>query len=58
MPYFPERFEQAYVTQLQDFVDRLRQDKPPLITCADGLAALRISLAATQSLKENRPVSI
>ncbi len=58
VPYFPERFEQAYTTQLQDFVDRLLRDEPPLITCADGLAALRISLAATQSLKENRPISV
>ncbi|MCI0390651.1 MAG: inositol 2-dehydrogenase [Acidobacteria bacterium] len=58
VPYFPERFGQSYVTQLQNFVDRFLQDKPPLITCADGLAALRITLAATQSLKENRPISV
>ena len=58
VPYFMERFGQAYVTQLQDFVDNVRNDKPAPITCDDGIAALRVTLAATQSLKENRPVEV
>lgn len=58
VPYFMERFGQAYRTQLQHFVDRLRSGEAPTITCDDGLAALRISLAATQSWKENRPVEL
>jgi inositol 2-dehydrogenase len=56
VPYFMERFGQSYVDQLQNFVDHLRQGKPPSITCDDGIAALRISLAATRSLHEKRPV--
>jgi predicted dehydrogenase len=58
VPYFMERFGQAYVTQLQDFVDNVRNDKPAPITCDDGISALRVTLAATQSLKENRPVEV
>ena len=58
VPYFTERFEQAYVTQLQDFVGNVLQDKPPAVTCADGVAALQASAAATLSFKENRPVKI
>ncbi|MGI8733308.1 MAG: inositol 2-dehydrogenase [Pyrinomonadaceae bacterium] len=58
VPYFTERFEQAYITQLQDFVDNVLQGKAPTITCADGLAALEASAAATLSFKENRPVTI
>jgi inositol 2-dehydrogenase len=58
VPYFMERFGQAYVDQLQNFVDNVLADKPPAITCDDGIAALRISLAATQSLHEQRPVSL
>ena len=58
VPYFPERFEQAYVSQLQDFVNNVLQEKPPSVTCADGVAALNLSVAATQSYKENRPVRI
>ena len=58
VPYFMERFGQAYVTQLQDFVDNVRNDKPASITCEDGIAALRVTLAATRSLKENKPVDV
>lgn len=58
VPYFTERFEQAYLTQLQDFVDNLLQGKPPAVTCADGVAALQASAAATLSFKENRPVTV
>ncbi len=57
VPYFMERFGQSYVDQLQNFVDHLLQGKPPSITCDDGIAALQISLAATRSLHEKRPVS-
>ena len=58
VPYFTERFEQAYITQLQDFVNNVLQSKPPSITCADGVAALQASAAATLSFKENRPVKM
>jgi predicted dehydrogenase len=58
VPYFTERFEQSYITQLQGFVENVLQDKPPTVTCADGVAALQASVAATLSFKENRPVKI
>jgi len=58
VPYFPERFEQAYVSQLQNFVNNVLNDKPPSVTCADGVAALNIAVAATQSFKEGRPVFV
>lgn len=58
VPYFMERFGQAYVDQLQNFVDHVLQGKPPAITCGEGTAALRVSLAATRSLHERRPVSV
>ena len=58
VPYFTERFEQAYISQLQDFVENVREQKPPSVTCADGVAALQASAAATLSFKENRPVEL
>ena len=58
VPYFTERFEQAYITQLQDFVNNVLQGRPPTVTCADGVLALQASAAATLSFKENRPVKI
>jgi inositol 2-dehydrogenase len=58
VPYFHERFEQAYINQLQDFVNNVLQKKPPAVTCEDGVAALRVSAAATLSHKEHRPVRV
>jgi inositol 2-dehydrogenase len=58
VPYFMERFEEAYIAQLQNFVENLLNDKAPAITCADGIAALEVSLAAKLSYEENRPVAI
>jgi scyllo-inositol 2-dehydrogenase (NAD+) len=58
VPYFMERFESAYLVQIQDFVNNVLHDREPSITGADAVAALRISLAATTSLRENRPVEV
>jgi scyllo-inositol 2-dehydrogenase (NAD+) len=58
IPGFYERFENAYIVQLQDFVRNLTENRPPAITIDDGIAAQRISLAATQSAQENRVVEV
>ena len=54
VPGFYERFEQAYIAQLQDFVDNLAQGRPPPIVADDGLKAQRIALAATRSLHSGK----
>ena len=58
VPGFYERFQKAYIAQLQNFVDNVLGDRPPAITPDDGLKALLIALAATKSLHENRPVEL
>ena len=58
VPYFMERFESAYLAQIQDFVDNVLQGRQPSITGADAVAALRISIAATASQHEKRPVDV
>ncbi|UCE06767.1 MAG: inositol 2-dehydrogenase [bacterium] len=58
VPHFMERFENAYLAQIQDFVNNVLQDKVPTISASDGVDALVVSLAATKSFKENRPVEI
>jgi len=58
VPHFMERFENAYLAQIQDFVDKVLKDEEPSITGTDAVAALRISVAATRSFRENRPVEI
>ena len=58
VPYFMERFGEAYYLQIKNFVDNVLQENEPAITAVDAISALRISLAATKSYKENRPVEI
>ncbi len=58
VPYFFERFEEAYVSQLRDFADSLLSGREPSIKCVDGVAALQISWAATRSFTENHPVDV
>lgn len=58
VPHFMERFEIAYRTQIQDFVNNVLSGKEPSIKATDGIAALKISLAATKSYQEKRPVEI
>jgi len=58
VPYFMERFEDAYLAQIQNFVEHVRKGLPPFITAADAMAALGIALAANRSLREGRPVDI
>lgn len=58
VPGFYERFEHAYVAQLQDFVQNLSLGRPAPITCDDGIAAQKIALAATRSAQENRVVEV
>ena len=58
IPGFYERFENAYIAQLQNFVENLRTKNAPPITVEDGIAAQKIAIAATKSCQENRVVEI
>jgi inositol 2-dehydrogenase len=58
VPHFMQRFESAYLAQIQDFVDKVLHGGEPAVTGADAVAAMRISLAATKSLHENRIVAV
>lgn len=58
VPWFEERFTPAYNAQLDHFITCLQQGKPPLVGAADARAALQITLAATQSQHEGRPVKV
>ena len=58
VPGFYERFENAYIVQLQNFVQNLKQGLPPPITVDDGIAAQRVALAATKSAQTNAVVNV
>lgn len=58
VPHFMQRFENAYLAQIQDFVENLQDSSGPSISGADAVAALQISLAATESLRQNGAVTV
>jgi inositol 2-dehydrogenase len=58
VPYFMERFRDAYTTQLQNFAQNVLNDRTPPITIEDGLEALRIGVAATRAHESGRTVMV
>jgi inositol 2-dehydrogenase len=55
---FIERFPQAYRLELEHFASAIREDTPPLVTGADGVAALELAQACRRSFEEGRPVRL
>jgi inositol 2-dehydrogenase len=58
VPYFMERFRDAYTTQLQNFAQNVMSDRTPPITIEDGLEALRIGVAATLAQATGTTVAV
>jgi len=58
VPHFMQRFEDAYLAQIQDFVHNALNGGEPSISGTDGIAALQIGFAATESWREGRPVAV
>jgi len=58
VPDTAARYADAFVAELQAFVDCVRQGTPPPVTGEDGRAALAVALAATRSMHEGKPVVV
>ena len=58
VPYFPERFDRAYTRQLENFARNVLDGREPPVTLADGIEALRVSLAATAACRTGQPVRV
>lgn len=56
--WFEERFTPAYHAQLDHFIECIQQEKEPLAGASEARIALQISLAATQSQAQGRPVNV
>jgi myo-inositol 2-dehydrogenase / D-chiro-inositol 1-dehydrogenase len=56
--FFLERYTDAYIAEMRDFVDTLIHDRMPSVSGADGRAPVVIGLAATKSAREGRPVKL
>ena len=58
VPYFMERFRDAYTTQLQNFAQNVLHGRPAPITIDDGMEALRIGVAATRAQQTGTTVAV
>jgi scyllo-inositol 2-dehydrogenase (NAD+) len=58
VPYFMERFEESYIIQLKDFIEKAHAQQEPSVTIEDGERALLVGHAATHSLHQKMPVAI
>ena len=56
--FFIERYEAAFVAEMQDFVDCLREDRAPSVTGADGRIPVLMAMAAERSRKRGRPEKV
>jgi inositol 2-dehydrogenase len=58
VPYFMERFRDAYTAQLQNFAQNVLQQRTPPITIDDGMEALRIGVAAKRAYETGGAVVV
>jgi myo-inositol 2-dehydrogenase/D-chiro-inositol 1-dehydrogenase len=57
-PSFLQRFEEAYRAELLEFLRVALGERETPCTARDGLEAMRVSVAATRSLHDHRPVKL
>jgi myo-inositol 2-dehydrogenase / D-chiro-inositol 1-dehydrogenase len=57
-PSFLQRFEEAYRNELLEFLRVALGERETPCTARDGLEAMRVSVAATLSLRDHRPVKL
>jgi myo-inositol 2-dehydrogenase/D-chiro-inositol 1-dehydrogenase len=53
-----DRFTDAYLLEMCDFVETVLSGREPRVTGYDGRQAVAISLAAQRSVREDRPVAL
>ena len=58
LQFFLERYQDAYRTEIQDFIKTPSNRIKIRVDGSDSLQSLKIGLAAIKSLKENEPVKI
>ncbi len=58
VPYFMERFRDAYTNQLQNFAQNVLHHRDPPITIDDGMEALRVGIAATRARESGTTVTV
>jgi len=55
---FPERFSQAFESEMQEFVDCILENRKPGVTAHDGTRATEIAILSTQSFRNKELVKL
>jgi predicted dehydrogenase len=58
VPFFMERFGEAYTVQLENFAQNVLQGRKPPITVDDGVEVLKIAIAATKARETGQSVAV
>ncbi len=58
VPYFPQRFADAYKLQLRDFALNVIHGRTPSLLVEDGVEAFRVALAARRSYQSGTSVEV
>lgn len=56
--FFVERYTEAYIVEMREFIDCIQQDKTPSVTGVDGRIPVVMGYAAWKSYQERRPVKV
>ena len=56
--FFLERYERAYILELQHFIECMNKNLDPMVNQDDGLRALELAIVAQRSLEANAPEQI
>lgn len=55
---FPERFEEAYLVEMAEFVDCVCQGRKPGVSVYDGTKSTAVGYATTEAWRTGKPVKI
>jgi myo-inositol 2-dehydrogenase/D-chiro-inositol 1-dehydrogenase len=56
--FFIERYTDAFIAEMKEFITCILEDKTPSVTGIDGRIPVVMGLAARKSYRENRPVKL
>ena len=56
--FFIERYAEAYIAEMKEFIECIQQDTAPPVTGIDGRIPVVMAYAAKKSFEENRPVKL
>ena len=55
---FPERFEEAYLLEMKEFIDCIRENRKPGLSVYDGTKATQVAYAVTESFRTGKAVKV